>query len=195
MLVSRRASFRPDQMLLAGVAINTIFAALLTTLLGSGDPRLYGLLQWIAGSTVLVTPVQAVAAVVTALLALLIIPLATRWLHILPLGGPAARSMGLNLTTSRMTLLVLAALTAASGTLLVGPLSFVGLMAPHMARALGFRQPISSLAGSALLGAIVMTLADWIARVALFPNQLPVGLVATLIGGPFFLVLVRRRSA
>jgi iron complex transport system permease protein len=180
---------------LLGVALNTAFAALITVMLGTGLPRIYGLLQWMAGSTYSVTPMQAVIAVFVAVLGLAVTPLFARWLDLLPLGGAPARALGLNLSLSRAALLVLSAFMAAAATLLIGPLSFVGLMAPHMARALGFQRALPQLLAAAILGPLIMTLADFIGRVALFPNQLPVGIVATLIGGPYFLFLMRRRVA
>jgi ABC-type Fe3+-siderophore transport system permease subunit len=193
--LARRGEFRPDQVLLLGVALNTAFVALITVMLGTGLPRIYGLLQWMAGSTYSVTPMQAVIAVFVAVLGLAVTPLFARWLDLLPLGGAPARALGLNLSLSRAALLVLSAFMAAAATLLIGPLSFVGLMAPHMARALGFQRALPQLLAAAILGPLIMTLADFIGRVALFPNQLPVGIVATLIGGPYFLFLMRRRVA
>lgn len=192
LIATHRAGFRPEQVLLAGVAVNATFAGLLTTLLGLGDPRMYGVLQWMAGSTYSITPIEALIASALATVALLVIPLAARWLAIMPLGRSATIGLGLGIRKTQLILLLFVALTTASSTLLIGPLSFVGLMAPHMARAIGFRRPISALVAAAIIGATIMVIADWIARIAIYPNQLPVGIVATLIGGPYFLWLMRR---
>ena len=83
--------------------------------------------------------------------------------------------------------------SAATATLLIGPLSFVGLMAQHIARTLGFQRALPHMIAAALAGAAITTYADFIGRVALFPNQLPVGIVATLIGGSYFLWLLRKQ--
>jgi ABC-type Fe3+-siderophore transport system permease subunit len=77
-------------------------------------------------------------------------------------------------------------LTAAS-TLLVGPLSLVGLMAPHIARSLGVCRAREQLFASAAVGALLMVLAQWCGNLLLFPNEMPAGLMAALIGGPYLL--------
>ncbi|KJG72100.1 hypothetical protein UA70_01185, partial [Raoultella planticola] len=69
-------------------------------------------------------------------------------------------------------------------TLLVGPVSFIGLLGPHLARKTGVKGALAQLYTAALLSACIMTLADWLGRNALYPRQLPVGLVASLIGVP-----------
>uniref|UniRef100_UPI0013D82AF9 iron chelate uptake ABC transporter family permease subunit n=1 Tax=Acinetobacter baumannii TaxID=470 RepID=UPI0013D82AF9 len=91
------------------------------------------------------------------------------------------RSIGVGLRDSRFVLLGAAALLTAAGSMIAGTLSFVGLMAPHLARRLGLERAIPHLVGSAVLGGLIMLAADWLGRVALFPRQVPAGLVATLI--------------
>ena len=119
---------------------------LLMMLQASGDPRMAQILTWISGSTYSATPERVVrsGAVMLALLALA--PLCRRWLTILPLGGEAARAVGMALTSSRIVLLLLAACLTAAATLTIGPLSFVGLMAPHIARMMGFRRTLPHMA-------------------------------------------------
>jgi ferric hydroxamate transport system permease protein len=75
---------------------------------------------------------------------------------------------------------------------MVGPLSFVGLVAPHMARLVGFNRAHHQLAAAILIGAGLMTGADWLSRIVSFPYQLPLGLFASLIGGPYLIWLLRR---
>lgn len=193
LLMGHRSRYNPDHVLLFGIAINTAFAALIAVLLGTGLPKIFGVLQWMAGSTYSTTPMQAIIAVAIAAIAMLITPFFTRWLDLLPLGAAPSKALGLSISISRAALLLLSALCAAAATLLIGPLSFVGLMAPHIARTLGFQRAFSHMIAAALAGAAITTIADFIGRVALFPNQLPVGIVATLIGGPYFLWLMRKQ--
>ncbi|TWB12207.1 iron complex transport system permease protein [Rhizobium sp. ERR 1071] len=193
LLMGYRSRYNPDYVLLFGIAINTAFAALIAVLLGTGLPKVFGVMQWMAGSTYSTTPMQATIAVTIAAIMLLIVPFFNRWLDLLPLGTASSKALGLNISISRAALLLLAAVSAAAATLLIGPLSFVGLMAPHIARTLGFQRAIPQMIAAALTGAAITTCADFIGRVALFPNQLPVGIVATLIGGPYFLWLMRKR--
>lgn len=192
MAVASRGGFSPERMLLAGMALNSAFVTLLMLLLASGDPRMGGLLTWISGSTYNISGTQAIQSALCALLLVGLAPLATRWLTLLPLGSATARSAGMALTPARLSLLLLAAALTASATLTIGPLSFVGLMAPHMARMLGFRRALPQLLLSGLLGAGLMVLADWCGRMLAFPDQIPAGLMATFLGAPYFIWLLRR---
>ena len=193
LLLGRRSGFSPDHMLLAGVALTMLAGAVTVLLLAGGDPRMALLLGWLAGSTYTVTVKDAWLAVAVAVPLLLATPLAARWLTLLPLGPAVGRGLGLALGRARLALLLLTAGLTAAATLLVGPLSFTGLMAPHLARMLGLRRPLPHLAGAALAGALVIALADWLGRTAAFPWQLPAGLVATLMGSAYVIWLLARR--
>lgn len=193
-LVAGRGGFSPARMLLAGIALSTAFTTLLTILLASGDPRMGSLLTWISGSTYAVDAAQAWRTALLALLLILLTPLCRRWLQILPLGGVTARAVGLPLVSARLSILLLAATLTAAATLTVGPLSFVGLMAPHMARMLGFRRAMPQLMMAAILGGLLMLFADWAGRMLLFPYQIPAGLLATFIGAPYFIYLLRKQE-
>lgn len=195
MLVSGFRHFSPERMLLTGVALSTAFNTLLVLLLASGDPRMGDLLSWISGSTYAVTAEQAWRTSIIAGLLLLLVPCCRRWLAILPLGSVTGRALGLALVPSRLALLTLAAIMTALATLSVGPMSFIGLMAPHMARMLGFRRPLAQWMVASMIGGLLMVLADWCGRMLLFPDQIPAGLLATFIGAPYFIYLLRKQSA
>ncbi len=85
------------------------------------------------------------------------------------------------------------ALLTGVATLIAGPLSFVGLMAPHLARLAGIRTPLAHAYAAAITGATLMIAADWIGRTIVFPWQVSAGLVATVIGGAFYAALQVRR--
>lgn len=189
-----RAAYSPERMLLTGIALGTAFGALVSMLLALGDPRLGALLNWMAGSTYHVTANDALVACLVATALMALTPFLARWLEILPLGEAAARSVGINLGRSRLAALLLSAVATGAATLIVGPLSFVGLMAPHIARMAGFQRVMPHMMGSALLGAFIMLVADWLGRNLLFPFQVPAGLLATVIGGPYFLWLMWKKS-
>jgi iron complex transport system permease protein len=182
-----RAAFAPERMLLAGIGLATVFGALVSLLTAMGDPRLSTLLSWMAGSTYHVTAGQAVASASLAAVIAVFSLLPVRWLAVLPLGEHTARSLGVGLGGARLAILLACALATGAATLIVGPLSFVGLMAPHMARMMGLQRPMPLLYGSAVLGALIMVVADWLGRNLLFPYQIPGGLLATLVGGPYFM--------
>ncbi|HEJ7002482.1 MULTISPECIES: Fe(3+)-hydroxamate ABC transporter permease FhuB [Serratia] len=195
MIAAGRGGFSTERMLLAGIALSTAFTTVIFLLLASGDPRMGGLLTWLSGSTYSVEPAQALRTALIAAGLLVLAPLCRRWLTILPLGGATARSVGIALTPTRLTILLLAATLTAMATLTVGPLSFVGLMAPHMARMLGFRRALPQMVIAALLGGLLMVFADWCGRMLLFPYQIPAGLLATFIGAPYFVYLLRKQTS
>ena len=194
LIAAGRGGFSPHRMLLAGMALSTAFTMMLMMLQASGDPRMAQVVTWLSGSTYSVTPQHALRSlgVMAALLALT--PLCRRWLTILPLGGETARAVGMALTPARIVLLLLAAALTATATLTIGPLSFVGLMAPHITRLMGFRRALPQLVISSLLGGMLMLFADWCGRMVIFPYQIPAGLLATFIGAPYFVYLLRKQS-
>ena len=194
LVAAGRGGFSPQRMLLAGMALSTAFTMLLMMLQASGDPRMAQILTWISGSTYNATGKQVVQSAAAMLVLLMLVPLCRRWLTILPLGGETARSIGMALTPARIGLLLLAACLTAAATLTIGPLSFVGLMAPHIARMMGFRRTMPHIVISALIGGLLLVFADWCGRMLMFPYQIPAGLLSTFIGAPYFIYLLRKQS-
>lgn len=194
MVAAGRGGFSPHRMLLAGMALSTAFTMLLMMLQASGDPRMAGVLTWISGSTYNATGEQVLRTGIVMVFLLVLTPLCRRWLTILPLGGDTARAVGMALTPSRVGLLLLAAGLTATATMTIGPLSFVGLMAPHIARMMGFRRAMPHMLISALAGGVLLVFADWCGRMVLFPYQIPAGLLSTFIGAPYFIYLLRKQS-
>ncbi|MDT8698833.1 Fe(3+)-hydroxamate ABC transporter permease FhuB [Kluyvera ascorbata] len=194
LIAAGRGGFSPHRMLLAGMALSTAFTMLLMMLQASGDPRMAQILTWISGSTYNATGEQVVQSAIAMVILLLLVPLCRRWLTILPLGGETARSIGMALSPARIGLLLLAACLTAAATLTIGPLSFVGLMAPHIARMMGFRSTMPHIVISALIGGLMLVFADWCGRMLMFPYQVPAGLLSTFIGAPYFIYLLRKQS-
>ncbi|WP_292423900.1 Fe(3+)-hydroxamate ABC transporter permease FhuB [Mesorhizobium sp.] len=192
-MISPTGSRQPianDRLLLSGVAVATMASAFSAVMLASGDPRLDTLIGWLSGSTYRATAADATIAAVTATALLAIVPLTSRWLEILPLGEAASRELGLNLFRVRVVLLGLISVPTTIATLVIGPLSFVGLMAPRLARMLGLQRALPQLFASAMLGGMMLVSADWAGRMLIFPWQIPAGLLAALVGGPYFMVLI-----
>lgn len=191
--LSRRSAFASEQLLLIGVALGSLMGSLLVYLTFLGDPRILRVLSWLSGSTYAVTTNEAASLMILALLALLLTPLAARLLAILPLGAAITGELGLGQGRGRLILLVATAGLTGAATLIAGPLSFIGLMAPHLARLSGFRRPIAQAYGAAVIGAILLVAADWLGRMVAFPWQVPAGFVCTIIGGVFYVTLLARR--
>ncbi|HEV7326772.1 MAG TPA: Fe(3+)-hydroxamate ABC transporter permease FhuB [Bosea sp. (in: a-proteobacteria)] len=187
-----RPGIGSQRLLLAGIAMGALCMALVSTALAKGDLRAYVLLTWLSGSTNRAGEIEVWVGLVGCLVLLAPLFLATRWLDLMPLGEATSRSLGLKVERSRLVLAAIAALATAVASLLIGPLSLIGLIAPHLARLAGFARSRDQLVASILIGCGVMILADWLARLVAFPYQVPTGLFAALIGGPYLIWLLNR---
>ncbi|MER8630254.1 Fe(3+)-hydroxamate ABC transporter permease FhuB [Mesorhizobium opportunistum] len=190
--IAARAKFGAQRLLLAGIAMSALCSAVITATIAMGNAQSYILLRWLSGSTGQATALDTWVAL--ACLPPLSLPLflAARWLDILPLGPDSARGLGVPVAGGRLMLILVAALLTALAAMVVGPLSFVGLIAPHLARLIGFSRARVHLAGGMLLGALLMIVSDWLSRMAAFPYELPAGLFASLLGGPYLVYLLAR---
>ncbi|MFZ7282862.1 Fe(3+)-hydroxamate ABC transporter permease FhuB [Avibacterium avium] len=191
-LINRRNGLQPDQVLLTGISISALFDAVQRILIASGDPRAWQLLSWGSGSTYYATDEVALPMLIIALALFALSFVFCRWLDLLSLNANVAQAVGVNLTQVRGILFLFAIALTLCATLIVGSLSFIGLLAPHLAYSLGFRHSKNQLLAAGLLGATVMIMADWLGRQILFPYEIPAGLVATLLGGTYFLWLMKK---
>ncbi|MCO5734223.1 Fe(3+)-hydroxamate ABC transporter permease FhuB [Rhizobium sp. SSA_523] len=176
-----------EHLLLAGIAIGSFATAILSSLMALGDQRAWQILAWIGGTASAVTPASALILLALLALCLLTACLCARWLTVLPLGDCVPSSLGVPVKGSQLVLIVTAALATGAASILVGPLSFVGLVAPHLALRAGFLTARDHLLSSALIGCGLMILADFGARSATAPYELPLGLFAALLGGPYLI--------
>jgi iron complex transport system permease protein len=120
--------------------------------------------------------------------------IAARQLPPADLDDTSSRSVGLNLPVYRIFIFFLAALLTAGAVAFVGGVSFIGLMAPHLARLLVGRARAAGIIVSMLLGAIILIGADLLVRVAFAPLEVPAGTVTAVIGAPYFLFLLMRKD-
>ena len=191
---SRRSGFAPERVLLAGIALSAMVDAVVGILSSTGDPRAVLLMRWISGSTYLVEAGSAITETAIAVLLIAAALLSRRWLDILPLGPSPSAAIGLPLSRARLMLFGIAGLLTAAATLTVGPLSFVGLMGPHLAREAGLPRSLPQMIGAAVIGGALMVLADFIGRTLVAPYQIPAGMVSALVGAPFLIYLMTRKA-
>lgn len=196
MLLGRRHHYSPALMALLGISLGALLNAALQFVLAKGTGDSFALLGWLAGSTYRATPAQALWLTVGVLLFGALAVLFQRGLTLIGIGDGVAASRGLNVPRLRLVLLVLVALLCALVTSLLGPVAFLGLLAPHIAVMLGARRVLPQLLLAASLGAVLMLLADWVGRTLIFPLQIPVGIVASVLCGSYFVyLLIRGRLA
>ncbi|KKN92139.1 hypothetical protein LCGC14_0211970 [marine sediment metagenome] len=196
LVLGRRHQYSPAIMVLVGISLAALSNTLVQLGLANGSGDALALLGWLSGSTYRVTAIQAtwLSGGVVVLIGLSL--LFQRALTLMSIGDSVAMSRGLDVPVMRVTLLLLVSLLCALVTSLLGPVAFLGLLAPHMAAMLGARCVRVQLLLSALLGAVLMLLSDWIGRTLIFPLQIPVGLVASVVCGSYFVyLLVRQRLA
>ena len=183
-------------MLLAGVAVAAILGALRSFLmlaLSDETVSLQIVLSWVLGGVQTPSwPVLGLLAAISAACLALTMALAGR-LDVLGLGETMATAFGLNVNRFIAFAVLAGSVVVAAAVAFGGLVAFVGLASPHIARWLvgPLHRPL--LPASALVGAIVVTLADAIARAALPPAEIPLGLVTAVAGGPFFILLLARR--
>nr|WP_017675482.1 Fe(3+)-hydroxamate ABC transporter permease FhuB [Pseudomonas chengduensis] len=196
MLLGRRHHYSPALMALLGISLGALLNAALQFVLAKGSGDSFALLGWLAGSTYRATAAQALWLTVGVLLFGALALLFQRALTLIGIGDGVAASRGLNVPRLRVALLVLVALLCALVTSLLGPVAFLGLLAPHIAVMLGARRVLPQLLLAASLGAVLMLLADWVGRTLIFPLQIPVGIVASVLCGSYFVyLLIRGRLA
>ncbi len=183
------------RLVLTGAALTALLNACVIIFMSLGTQNdLNILFLFLVGSLANRTWVHVQLVLPWALVALPLALLCARPLNILQLGDDMARGLGLPVVRVRLLILVLSTALVAAVVAVCGPISFIALLAPHLARRLLKTSDARViLPCAALLGAALLIAADLLAREAFAPQELPVGIWTTLIGGPFLLFLLRRR--
>lgn len=182
-------------LLLAGAALSTVLSAAVSLLMLLNDRALHEVFTWLLGGLSGRSWSHLRASTPYLLVGLVSLWLLARPLDALASGEETAQSLGLHLTQARGAVVAAASLTTAAAVAVGGIIGFVGLIAPHAARLLFGADHHRLIPASALLGALLLLLADDLARVVLAPVELPVGIVTALLGGPFFLYLLKTRQS
>ncbi|WP_457633863.1 FecCD family ABC transporter permease [Oceanithermus desulfurans] len=186
---------RRYNLILAGVVVGSVLIGLTTYLMMLDADRVRAVFSYTLGNLAFSgwPDVQRLAAyLVVALLPLFFFG---RALNALQLGDAVAHTLGLPLAWIKLGLILGATLATAAAVAQVGIVGFVGLIVPHTMRRFAGEDYRALVPASALGGAVLLVLADVLARMLVRPAELPVGVVTTLLGGPFFLYLLRRQRA
>ncbi|WP_267643607.1 FecCD family ABC transporter permease [Haloarchaeobius amylolyticus] len=186
----------PVRLVLAGVIVGTVFNSLQTGLFFFADD--IGVVQsaiaWTTGSLTGTDWEQVRMALPWTVLALFLALVGSRQLNVLLLGESTAKSLGMNVEKVRFALSGVAVLAAAASIAVAGIVGFVGLIVPHMVRTAVGSDYKKLIVGCVFAGPALMVAADVGARLALNPVQIPVGIVTGLVGGPYFLYLMRKQE-
>ncbi|MBY8911363.1 iron ABC transporter permease [Bacillus sp. YC2] len=183
----------PVRLILVGIGVNAGFNALLLIFQLKMEPRDFmQALVWISGS-IWNANWKMVLSILPWLLFLLPFSLyKARYLNVLQLGDQLATGLGTAVEKERRILLIAAVALAASCVAAAGGIAFLGLIAPHLARRLTGPRHQTLIPVSALIGAFLFLLADTLARNVLAPSEVPVGLVISVLGAPYFIYLLMK---
>ncbi|MGC8972073.1 MAG: FecCD family ABC transporter permease [bacterium] len=181
-------------LLLSGLAINSFLSSVMSFLLLLSDTSLHESIYWLMGGfsgrgwehVRIILPYFVISTIILFLF--------TRDLNILLLGDEQAQTLGVNVAQVRRTIIIFTALLTASAVSVSGIIGFVGLVVPHILRLLIGPDNKILFPASLFGGAVLLTFSDLIARVALSPSEIPVGIVTSLIGAPFFISLLVKKG-
>jgi iron complex transport system permease protein len=183
----------PMRLILVGIAINAIFSALLIVIqLGMENRDFMKALVWISGSIWTANWKYVVAILPWILILIPFTIYKSRYLNILQLGDNLSIGLGLDVEKDRRKFILLSVALAGSSVAVGGGITFLGLVAPHIARKIVGPQHERFILTSALLGSLILLFADMIGRVIIMPSELPVGIVVSCLGAPYFLYLLMK---
>ncbi|WP_062519723.1 FecCD family ABC transporter permease [Demequina silvatica] len=186
------AAGAPVRLALAGVALTALITSVTYAVLMVNESTLDQYRMWVAGSLTGRQAEDVMALIPIVLVAILAALIASRQLEAVALGEDAARALGVNIAAIRTVIIVLVTLLAAAATAAAGPIVFVGLAVPHLARALIGASLPWLVVVSAFGGAALVLLCDVVGRVVAPPGEIGVGITTAFIGGILFALMARR---
>lgn len=191
-----KAQINMTQLLLSGLVISMMMDSL-TNIITLSAPNALGIHNasfWMSGSLAGAKWAYLTLPLIVLTISLICLLMQHRAMNILLLGEEYARTSGVNLKRTQKILILLSSLMAGVCIAVSGTIGFVGLMVPHFSRLLVGTNHKRVLPVSAFLGAILVIWVDALARIIIAPEELPVGILTALIGGPIFIILLKRQN-
>jgi iron complex transport system permease protein len=192
--LSRMGRKSNSSLVLSGVIVGAMLTAVTTYIQMRDADRMRAVFSWTLGNLSLAGWSEVLAVLPYAVLGMIALWIFSRSLDALQLGDDTASTLGIRVDRIKLFVVIAASLATAAAVSYAGIIGFVGLIAPHVMRTLGGPAHRTLIPSSAIAGAALLVLSDLGARVLIRPQELPVGIVTTLLGGPFFLWLLRRKS-
>jgi iron complex transport system permease protein len=182
-------------MLLAGVIVSAFFSAIIMFLISvTSDERLYNVTFWLMGNLEYLASGALAAIALYLLCGCAVLFSLARDFNLMALGEETASELGVEVERVKKTAFVFTSLITGAVVSVSGLIGFVGLVVPHLVRMIWGPDHRFLIPASALLGAMLLVLADALARTIMAPSEIPVGVVTALGGAPFFVYLLRRRG-
>jgi len=192
---ARHRGLSTNVLLLAGVTMNAFFSALILFVQYFADfAETFRILRWLMGDLDISSYQPLITALPLVVVSFAIFAWLARPLNLLSLGTDAAETRGLDVTRAQRAAFFSASLATGAAVSVGGPVGFIGIIVPHLVRLLVGSDHRLVLPASAFFGAAFLIGCDALARTVMAPLELPVGVITALIGGPFFLWLLVRRS-
>ena len=192
LLLATSAKMTRDRLVLGGLTLAFFFCSTGQGMLLLRDSDLFELLHWTAGKLSGADGVDLRIASGALFFALLVSVWRVSQWNLLELGDDSARALGVDPTARRVELIAITVVLSSVAVALAGPIGFVGLIVPHLARLLVGLDTIRLLPVVLLLGAVLVAGADLLARTVAQPVEIPVGVVTALVGAPYFLYRARK---
>ena len=190
-LAAIRGALSSFTLIIVGIAVSAIFTSFVgiaTAMASRADAR--SISFWSFGSLALVTPQNLIGIAITTLIGIAIAWKIAPALDRLSLGDATAFHLGVNVARIRLVALIALSILAGGAVSTVGSIAFIGLAAPHIARFIYGPAHRNLIAHSAIIGALIVVVADTVSRTIAQPNELPIGLATALLGAPVLIALV-----
>ena len=193
-IMAYKNGIKPGRIVLAGVAVNSVLGGVIGYFSTMYSDRIQSAMLWLNGSLATKTWSHVEMLFAYSIIGLIISLFLIRNANILQLVDDAAKNLGINVNLTRVIICAVAVFLAGISTAVVGVISFVGLIVPHIARMIMGSDHKYTIPFSIVLGGIVLLIADTLARTIGGAVEIPVGVIMSIFGGPFFLYLLRKRG-
>lgn len=190
--LSYKGGLSPLRIILVGVAVNAMFTGLMSAFNSGTGSNYSGVASIVNANITMKTWDDFRTLLIYSVIGLIASLFVTGQCNLLALEDKTARSLGVNVTRSRIVISVIAVLLAGIATAVIGPISFLGLIVPHIARLLVGSNHKVLIPYTVLLGAFTLLLADTLGRTIAAPYEISASIIMSVIGGPFFIILLRR---
>lgn len=190
--LSYKGGLSPLRIILVGVAVNAMFTGLMSAFNSGTGSNYSGVASIVNANITMKTWDDFRTFLIYSVIGLIASLFVTGQCNLLALEDKTARSLGVNVTRSRIVISIIAVLLAGIATAVIGPISFLGLIVPHIARLLVGSNHKALIPYTVLLGAFTLLLADTLGRTIAAPYEISASVIMSVIGGPFFIILLRR---
>ena len=190
--LSYKDGLSPLRIILVGIAVNAMFTGIMGAFNAGTGSTMSGVASIVNANITMKTWDDFSTLATYSLIGLVLSMLVVSPCNLLQLEDKTAQSLGLNVSRSRIIISMISVLLASISTAIIGPISFLGLIVPHIARLLVGSNHKLLIPYSALLGAVTFLLADTVGRTIAYPHEINATMIMAVVGGPFFILLLRR---